>query len=412
MKNSRLRLFAFRPEHYRQMEDYLNGMMAEGWKLKWCRGIFAQFEPADQKLRYGVDPHAMTSLAYFRRYPKRRLQERMREGWHGVTKTKGCQIFATVKEDAPPLTPEQDISPLIKSTCRLASLIWVLLLAAAGMWISTQEAVIYSIILTNLYLVLGVLAVFLVGYHAVNAILLTVSKKTPDNPRSCKRYLVHSAALLVLLLAAISLEMGGRNDMLMLLAIPVVVIAGGMILLQALSGGAKDTSRLLPVVVIFSVILFSMIIFLNNRMSRANADWSTQQQELLLEQADSLPVLHLSDLGDTETPQQAAQTNRSILGDNLLYAEESGFGYIFTNHTVTQAPFLAEQLFNYLYQQAQMDFGETFVESEYNGRVLHILKQANTALLLDGASVYYFTVPEGNDLYMCVDLLLARSNSN
>ena len=32
----------------------------------------------------------------------------------------------------------------------------------------------------------------------------------------------------------------------------------------------------------------------------------------------TLPVLRLSDFGDAQEPKQAVQTNRSILGDNLL----------------------------------------------------------------------------------------------
>ena len=159
MKKSKICLFAYRPEHYRQMEGYLNKMMAAGWKLKWCRGIFAGFEPADRDLRYGVDPEAMTSLAYFRRLPKRKLNARTAEGWHAISRSKGCQIFATIKPDAPLLTPEQDLGPLVKSTCRLASMIWVLLLAVAGLFLFKEKAVVYTLILTNLYLVLGLLGV-------------------------------------------------------------------------------------------------------------------------------------------------------------------------------------------------------------------------------------------------------------
>ena len=206
------------------MEGFLNKMMASGWKLKWCRGIFAGFEPADRDLRYGVDPEAMTSLAYFRRLPKRKLKERMAEGWHAVARSKGCQIYATVKPDAPPLTPSQDMGPLVKNTCRLASLIWILVLAAGGLWLFKQKAIVYSLVLTNLYLVLTLLGVGLLVYHIVNAILLSLPGSPPANPRVCKRYVGHSVMLLLLLLLAIALEMGGRNDMLLYLAIPIVVI--------------------------------------------------------------------------------------------------------------------------------------------------------------------------------------------
>lgn len=406
MKKSKVCLFAYRPEHYRQMEGYLNKMIAAGWKLKWCRGIFAGFEPADRDLRYGVDPEAMTSLAYFRRLPKRKLKERMAEGWHAVARSKGCQIYATVKPDAPALTPQQDIGPLVKGTCRLASLIWVLILAAAGLWLFKQEAIIYSVVLTNLYLVLGLLGAGLLVYHLVNALLLTLSKKDPENPRVCKRYLVHSLMLLAALLLAIALEMGGRNDMLLYLAIPIVVIGVGIILLQALSGSEKNSNRMFVVVAVISVLMFGMIIFLNGRMSKANADWSSQQQETLLAQVEQLPVLQLSDFGAQGEPRQAVQTNSSVLGDNLLYAEESDAGYIFTNYTTMRSPALAKPIFDYLYQQAQVDFNGTFEIDTSLGQEIHVLREANSCLFQDGSTVCLFTVPAGMDLIAGAEILL------
>ena len=406
MKKSKVCLFAYRPEHYRQMEGYLNKMMAAGWKLKWCRGILAGFEPADRDLRYGVDPEAMTSLAYFRRLPKRKLKEHAAEGWHAVSRSKGCQIYATVKPDAPSLTPEQDLGPLVKSTCRLASMIWVLLLALAGLWLFKQEAVLYTVVLTNLYLVLGLLGAGLFLYHLVNAVILTLAKASPANPRVCKRYVVHSLMLLVLLVLAIALEMGGRNDMLLYLAIPIVVIVVGIVILQSLSGSEKNSNRMFLLVAVISVLMFGMIIFLNGRMSKANADWSSMQHEELLAKVDQLPVLQLSDFGDQNEPQQAVQTNASVLGENLLYAEESEAGYIFTNYTTMRSPALADPIFSYLYQQAQVDFNETFETDTSLGQEIYVLKEANSCLFQNGNSVCLFTVPEGIDLMTAAKLLL------
>lgn len=409
MKRSKVCLFAFRPEHYRQMEEYLNQMMASGWKLHWCRGVLASFVPADQTLRYAVDPQALTSLAYFRRYPKRRLREQMAAGWYGAARSKGCQILCTPREDLPAPVKE-DLGPLIRSTCRLASLIWILLLAAAALWILGSPAAVYSLILTNLYLVLGALAVFLLGYHVGNVILLSLPQKTPASPRYCGRYLLHSAALLLFLLAAIALEVGGRSDMLFYLMIPIAVIFAAIILLQSMARGQRDVNRLFPVIALISVLMFGMIIFLNSRMSDANAAWSTQQREELLARADTLPVLHLSDFGPEGEKNSAVRVNRSILADNLLYAEESEEGgYVFTNHTVTRSPLLAERIFRYLYQQAQTDFHESFRDQSWNGETLCVLEEARTALFQKDGSVYYFTVPEGADLETCAALLLERS---
>lgn len=408
MKKSKVCLFAYRPEHYRQMEGYLNKMMAAGWKLKWCKGIFAGFEPADRDLRYGVDPEAMTSLAYFRRLPKRKLNARMAEGWHAVARSKGCQIYATVQPDAPALTPQQDIGSLVKGTCRLASLIWVLVLTAVGLWLYNQESFLYSFVLTDWYLVLGLLCVGLLIYHAVNAILLTLPQGPPTNPRICKRYVVHNLMLLAVVLLAIALGMGGRNDMLLYLAIPIITIFVGIIVLHAFSNSEGNSNRLTIAVVLISALLFVMIIFLNGRMSAANVEWNKKQQEALLEQVDQLPVLQLSDFGDSSEPQQAVQTNSSVLGDNLLYAEKSESGYIFTNYTTMRSPALAEPIFDFLYQQAQVDFNATFEIDSSLGTELYLLKDAHSGLFQKESTVCLFTVPEGTDLLAAAQILLEK----
>ena len=393
------------------MEDYLNDMLAKGWRLRWCRGILAGFEPAleeEENLRYIVDPEAATSLIYLRRYPKNRLNALLREGWHGVAKCKGCQVLATVDPELGSPVPRQDQAPLIKNTCRLASMLWILLLVAAGMWISTKKAFVYSLVLTNIYLVLGVLAAFLLLYHAANAIILTVSKKEPENPRFCKRYLIHTGALILVLLGGTVLEMGGRNEMLLYMFIPIVAILLAMVLLQVNTGTRRNVNRLSLIVIAISLVMCVLVVVLNNRMSEANAAWAEKQQESLLTQVDQLPVLQLSDFGDQAEPQQAIQTNSSILGDNLLYAEESDAGYIFTNYTTMAHPTLADPIFDYLYQQAQEDFNETFEIDTSLGQDIYLLKQANYCLFQNENSVCLFTVPEGNDILNAAKLLLEK----
>lgn len=409
MKKSKITLFAFRPEHYRQMEAYLNEMMASGWKLRWCRGLWAGFEPAGEKvLHYAVDPAAMTNLVCFRRYPKRMLQERMQEGWYAAGKSKGCQILATEDPELELPVSDQELGPMIKTTCRLASLIWVLALLILGWWFFSKSAVVYSVLLTNIFLIFTLTAAFLLLYHGVNAILLTTAPGTPANPRVCKRYLVHDAGLLAILITAIVLETSGRNDMLLYLMIPILVIAAGMLFLSAMSGPKRNINRLSLMVGVISVFMLFMIVFLNDRMSVANADWTSQQQEFLLAQADELPVLRLSDFGDQEEPQQAVKTNVSILGSNLLYAEESGAGYIFTNYTVMKSPALTGPIFDYLYQQAQTDFGETFERDDALNAEFYVLEKARSGLFRTENVVCLFTVPEDIDVREAAEALLAQ----
>ena len=87
------------------------------------------------------------------------------------------------------------------------------------------------------------------------------------------------------------------------------------------------------------------------------------------------------------------QTNRSLLGSNLLYAEQAGEDYIFTNCTVMRSERLAQPIFDYLYDQAQKDFNETFTEFVANGLTYYVLENTNGCLFRDGDAVYFFTAP-------------------
>lgn len=408
MKKSRLCLFAFRPEHYREMEAYLQDMSQQGWRLKWCRGILAGFEQeAGEPVRYAVDPYAMTSLIHFRRYPGSRLYERMQEGWTGAGRSKGCQILRTTNTSLQSPVPAEDQTSLIRNTCRLASLLIVLFILGMGGFLLSKPAVVYTLILTNLYLVVAAIAAFLLVYHACNLLLLLLPERSPSNPRLCKRYLLHSGILLLLLLAAVLLMLGGRNDMMIYLLLPILVIIIGSIALKILSHHV-DSHKLFPAVVFMGVVLFGLIIFANTRLSASSTQWTAQRQEELLAHADSLPVLHLADFGDTSEMQNAVQTNQSLLGSNLLYAEESETGYVFTNYTTTRSVFLAEQIFQHLYQQAQADFGEVFVEKTAGDLTYYALENANTYLLQRNAAVYFCTFPSEAEPEEMFQLLFAR----
>ena len=154
--------------------------------------------------------------------------------------------------------------------------------------------------------------------------------------------------------------------------------------------------------------MFGMILFANRQMSTASRAWNVQEREELLARADTLPVLRLADSGDTAEAKQAVQTNRSLLGSNLLYAEQEGENYIFTNCTVMRSERLAGPIFNYLYDQAQKDFNETFTEYSENGRVYYVLEKANGCLFQDGEAVYFFTAPSSLSWRDAAELLTQR----
>lgn len=407
MKKSRVTLFAFRPEDYRAMEDYLHEMLRQGWKLRWCRGILAGFEAAeDSSLRYAADPYAMTSVTNFRRYPRSRLQAAMEAGWWGVGHTKGCQILCTNRSDAVSPVPQQDLAPLIRSTCRLGSMITLLCLLLAGWYLLSKAAVLSALILSNLYLMGAAAWLFLVLYHAVNIALLTAGK-SPRTPRSCIRYLVHNSVLTGLLILAAVLEIGSRNDMMLYLLLPILVAGVSIVVLRSLSS-ERSPQRLFPVVIFTSILMLGLIVFMNRQMGRSNEAWANQQQQTLLEQADQLPVLHLSDFGDSTPMNNAAKSSTSLLGGNLLYAEESEWGYVFTNYTLTSSPFLSQQIFRNLYQQAQRDFAETFVMKSDGDLTYYALENANTYLMQSGSVICLCTFPTEAEPGPMLRLILDR----
>ena len=392
------------------MEAYLQDMARQGWYLKWCKSVFAGFEQRDDPpARYAVDPYAMTSLTHLRKYPRARLDECIKAGWIPVGRSKGCQILSAKEPDAKSPVPEQDLRPLIRSTRRLGSLLVALLIFALGWFLLNQPAVAYTVILTNLYLIMGAIAAFLMLFHAFNflVLLLPLPSAPRGNLRLCKRYLFRSGMLWLLLLAAIGIMLGGRNDMMMYLLLPILVIVVGSVALKVLSNYVNP-SRLGPVIVVMGIILFALIIFANRGLRASSSQWTSQEQSELLANADQLPVLHLADFGDSTEMQNAVQTNRSLLGDNLLYAEQSETGYVFTNYTVTRTPFLADVIFRYLYLQGQEDFQESFEEVTADGLTYYALENANTYLLQQGTDVYFCTFPSEADPAEMFQLLFSR----
>ena len=196
--------------------------------------------------------------------------------------------------------------------------------------------------------------------------------------------------------------------MLLYLALPVLMAAAGLALLRALSGDGRNKQKLFPLVIVLSALMFGMILCANRQMSTASRAWNVQEREELLTRADTLPVLRLADSGDTAEAKQAVQTNRSLLGSNLLYAEQEGENYIFTNCTVMRSERLAGPIFDYLYDQAQKDFNETFTEYSENGRVYYVLEKANGCLFQDGEAVYFFTAPSSLSWWDAAELLTQR----
>lgn len=330
-----------------------------------------------------------------------------RRAGQGPGRSKGCQILRTTNTSLQSPVPAEDQTSLIRNTCRLASLLIVLFILGMGGFLLSKPAVVYTLILTNLYLVVAAIAAFLLVYHACNLLLLLLPERSPSNPRLCKRYLLHSGILLLLLLAAVLLMLGGRNDMMIYLLLPILVIIIGSIALKILSHHV-DSHKLFPAVVFMGVVLFGLIIFTNTRLSASSTQWTAQRQEELLAHADSLRCCTWRTL---EIPLRCRMPYRptNLSWAAICYTQRNLRLAMFSPITPQPAAFfLAEQIFQYLYQQAQADFGEVFVEKTAGDLTYYALENANTYLLQRNAAVYFCTFPSEAEPEEMFQLLFAR----
>ncbi len=198
MKQTCIKTFSFRPEEFRQMEQYLNDMLEKGWRLRWCKGTLAGFERTDKReLHYTVDPYAVSSIANFRRFPKFRLNEYMENGWYAVGKSKGCYIFCS--DNPNPEIPDLDegLRESVIKTSYIGSLIFSIILSIILLKSISTPAILYSILLTDIYIVLTGLVLFLILYHILNIIFLLAKKNQPSSTNGCKRYIIHDVMIFI-----------------------------------------------------------------------------------------------------------------------------------------------------------------------------------------------------------------------
>ena len=104
MKKTCIRNFSFLPSDYDCMLDYLNGMLKEGWRLKWVKAGFAGFEQTDpgEHIVYVIEPYANTSLISLRRLSRTWLNFYTGNEWYFAGKTRGNYIYFTRNEHPKP----------------------------------------------------------------------------------------------------------------------------------------------------------------------------------------------------------------------------------------------------------------------------------------------------------------------
>lgn len=411
MNQTCIKIFSSGPEDYHKMEDYLNQMLQQGWRLRWCKGIFAGFERTENEyLQYIVDPYAVSSILNLRKFPKHRLKEYMENDWYGVGKSKGCYIFCSDNPNSKIPVLEEDLQESAKKTNFITSLVLVVLFAFVLIKLLTTPAILYCILLTDTYIVLTGVLLFLTFYHIVNAILLKKAKT--NSIISCsKRYLIHDVSLFSFFILAIFLLARNQSHMLSYLLLPILVLAIGSIILIIVSRRTKTSQesnkKLIPVICVMSLILIILIPFsVHNLQENSTINEKKRANELLMA-STNLPVAHLNDFVPVTVFKNAIKENNSILGNNILYVEEDKDLSVFTNRTIMKVPILIKPIFNYLFIQTQKEKNDCFKQNKLHGITYYSLEKTNTILFQQNNIVYLCTTPCGVTEEQVLDLLVS-----
>ncbi len=415
MRSFVFRYFSFRPEQYQAMGEYLNDMAEQGYQLRWCKGLFAAFQKKQTPyLRYVIDPYALSSILRFRHFPKSRMQEYMENGWYAVSRSRGCYIFCTDDPEVEVPFLEEGLEMQVQKTCRNGSFILFVLLFLLFLKCILTPAVLYTMLLSNFYLLLGGFACFLVGYHLINwLILLSSASGRNKREKMCFRYLIHAAAWFLFLITAILTEAKGQDGMLFYMMLPIGIVMAGtiaMFLFTKESADAKTNNRrLVPIIIAIGALLLITIPFSAQKLQVKAAVSSENNQTDLLSQKQELPVLHLSDFSDITEAETSVREYKSVLGRNLLYTEKADDRFVFTNYSEMKNTFLADQIFQYLYIQVPRDYQSDFQLCTYNGYDYYALKEKNIYLMQKDNQVVFCVLPEDASVESVFTLLEENS---
>ncbi|WP_157723508.1 DUF2812 domain-containing protein [Anaerotignum neopropionicum] len=393
------------------MENFLNKMLQQGWRLRWCKGPLAGFERTENKdLHYIVDPYAVSSILNFRKFPKHRLNEYMENGWYAIGKSKGCYIFSSDNPNPEIPALEEGLPESVKKTSLITSLVFVALLTIVLIKLFTTPAILYCILLTDIYIVLTGVILFLIFYHIVNAIFLKKDRINSICIHS-KRNLIHDVMIFSFFILAIFLQARNQSSMLSYLLLPILVVAIGSIILVTVSKGTKtsqeNNKKLIPVICIMGLILIILIPLSVHRLQENSFINGKKRADQLLTESYLLPVAHLNDFVTVTGFKNAIKENNSILGNNTLYAEEFQDLSVFTNRTKMKSKILAKPIFNYLFFQTQKEQNDYFKQNNFNGITYYSLEKTNTILYQVDNIVYLCTPPSGVTKQQVVELLLS-----
>lgn len=410
MKDNIIKFFPFLPFDYIAVEEYLSQMLEQGYRLKWIRGNFAGFEKnAGKSIRYVADPYAVSSILNFRRFSKTRLDSYTENGWYFTGKARGCYVFQSDSDETERPNLDDNLkTKIIDSQLNFAAISFALIVFVFWKCLSSP-AVVYAILLTNIYIILAAGLLFLAAYDIFYIFFLARQKArigTANEDFSVKGAIKRgkinafkNSVLLVLIIVAFILEIIKTPQAVVFALIPLSVIAAGTIIIKFVSKNIKEQlgKYLLPIV---SVIALAFLLILPSAINGLKNLSAAPSAEKYAE--SPLPLLHVSDISASSLETSSVKENISILGENILYSETSGNGVrAFTNYSSMRNEFFAECIFNYLYKQAPVDYGEEFKLISINGYDTYALEKSRIYLTKIGKTVFLFNItgmPDNTDL--------------
>ena len=415
MKKTCIRNFSFLPSDYDCMLDYLNGMLKEGWRLKWVKAGFAGFEQTDpgEHIVYVIEPYANTSLISLRRLSRTWLNFYTGNEWYFAGKTRGNYIYFTRNEHP---KPPSSTSSLAKNDSKERVITTeikrnALILAAIGFLVYkliSSKAFMYAFVLTEFYQYAEIILLIIV-LAAVAAILLysleTVRLQNKSFIADAKTglsfgRLYHVRNFTLILLIAVFFIMANRSEpkIIFYLLLPVAaLIIGGLGISGIVHKNSEDENpgkKVMPMAYGVGALTLGLLLFsLMNIQNLQKAQAEINTAKVLTEAQSEAHIVYTEVFDGTFTPR--AKKNSSYMGVNYLYeeADEAREHIVFTNYSAMKSRFAADRIFDYLYTQAENDYVGTFKVIETSGNIEgYVMETHNACLLRKGNTVVLTTI--------------------
>ena len=420
MKKTCIKSFSFLPSDYDCMLDHLNGMLKEGWRLKWVKAGFAGFEETDpgEHIVYVIEPYANTSLISLRRLSRTWLNFYTGNEWYFAGKTRGNYIYFTRNEHP---KPPSSTSSLAENDSKERVIITeirrnALILAAIGFLLYkliSSKAFMYAFVLTDFYQYAAII-LLIIALASVAAILLysleTVrirNKSFTANAETGLRFgrLYHIRNLTVLLLIAVFFLRStlSEPEIIFYLLLPVAaLITGGLTISGIVHRNSEDEKpgkKVMPMAycvgaLTLVLLLFSLMKIQNLQKNQAEINTA----KVLTETQSEAHIAYTEVFDGFFTPR--AKKNSSYMGVNYLYeeADKAREHIVFTNYSEMNSEFAANRIFDYLYNQAENDYAGTFKQMKTADDIEgYVMETHNAYLLRKGKTVVLTTLTGDTD---------------